>query len=94
MALIAAYPVFDHGEDTVRGMHFAQNVFFEKTEVFFKPYTAEDISDYLDTDEAYDKAGAYAIQGWFSRYIDHIEGDYDNVVGLPVTSVCSSISRL
>ncbi|MCI8608199.1 MAG: septum formation protein Maf [Firmicutes bacterium] len=63
----------------------AQNarVFYEITKVFFRPYTDEEVISYLKTDEAYDKAGGYAIQGYFSRYIDHIEGDYDNVVGFP-----------
>ena len=58
-------------------------VFYEITRVFFKDYSDEELLAYLDTDEAYDKAGGYAIQGWFSRYVDHIEGDYDNVVGFP-----------
>lgn len=58
-------------------------VFYEITRVYFKDYSDEELSAYLDTDEAYDKAGGYAIQGYFSRYIDHIEGDYDNVVGFP-----------
>ena len=58
-------------------------VFYEITRVFFKDYSDEELLAYLDTNEAYDKAGGYAIQGWFSRYVDHIEGDYDNVVGFP-----------
>ena len=58
-------------------------MFYEITRVFFKDYSDEELLAYLDTDEAYDKAGGYAIQGWFSRYVDHIEGDYDNVVGFP-----------
>lgn len=57
------------------------------TEVFCKDYSDEDIERYLDTDEPYDKAGAYAIQGIFGQYIDHIDGDYDNVVGLPYSLV-------
>ena len=59
------------------------SVFYEITKVFFKDYSDEELLAYLDTEEAYDKAGGYAIQGWFSRYVDHIEGDYDNVVGFP-----------
>lgn len=58
-------------------------VFAEVTEVFVKPLSEEALDAYLDTDEPYDKAGAYAIQGLFAAHIDHIEGDYDNVVGLP-----------
>ena len=53
------------------------------TEVWCKDYTDEELDDYLATDEPYDKAGSYAIQGLFGRHIDHIEGDYENVVGLP-----------
>lgn len=53
------------------------------TEVHFKSYTAEELEDYLNTDEPYDKAGAYAIQGYFGRYIDHFEGSLDNVIGFP-----------
>ena len=64
-----------------------QDVFNEKTSVYFKEYTEADISSYLDTDEPYDKAGAYAIQGYFGRFIDHIDGDYHNVMGLPVNTL-------
>ena len=59
--------------------------FYEDSEVFFKSYSNEELKAYVKTDEPYDKAGGYAIQGTFSKYIDHIEGDYDNVVGLPLT---------
>lgn len=64
------------------GMQNAR-VFAEITKVFVKDLTEEELNAYLDTDEPYDKAGAYAIQGIFSKHIDHIEGDYDNVVGFP-----------
>jgi len=50
-------------------------------------FSKKDIDFYLSKDEAYDKAGAYAIQGLFSRYIVGIEGDYYNVMGLPVGRV-------
>ena len=43
----------------------------------------ERIQRYCDTDEPYDKAGAYGIQGQFAIYVRGIKGDYDNVVGLP-----------
>lgn len=57
--------------------------FYEDTTVFFKDYSDEEILAYTATPEPYDKAGGYAIQGTFKKYIDHIEGDFDNVVGFP-----------
>lgn len=60
-----------------------RETFYEVTKVFFKDYSDEELWAYLETDEAYDKAGGYAIQGTFAKYIDHFEGDYDNVVGFP-----------
>ena len=61
--------------------------FVEETAVEVAKLSKEDIDFYLSDDEAYDKAGAYAIQGLFSRYIVGIEGDYYNVMGLPVGRV-------
>ena len=57
--------------------------FYESTSVFFKDYSDDELLAYINTAEPYDKAGGYAIQGTFGKYIDHIEGDYDNVVGFP-----------
>ena len=56
----------------------------EVTEVIFDKMTESDKNFYLDSNEPYDKAGAYAIQGLASMWIKGIEGDYFNVVGLPV----------
>lgn len=56
----------------------------EVTHVIFDKLTASDKEIYLNSDEPYDKAGAYAIQGLASMWIKGIEGDYFNVVGLPV----------
>lgn len=56
----------------------------ETTYVTFDDMTPEEIEDYIATDEPYDKAGAYAIQGRASLYIAGITGDYFNVMGLPV----------
>ena len=64
------------------------------TEVWCKDYTDEELDDYLATDEPYDKAGSYAIQGLFGRHIDHIEGDYENVVGLPYHLLADMLGEL
>lgn len=58
--------------------------FAEVTKVSVFPMTEEQMFDYIQTKESMDKAGAYAIQGKFAAYISSIEGDYNNVVGLPV----------
>ena len=60
-----------------------RKVFAETTKVFFKNYDDQVIRDYIASGEVWDKAGAYAIQGGFRDQVDHIEGDYDNVVGFP-----------
>lgn len=57
--------------------------FADTTAVHFTNYSDEQLDAYVNTSEPYDKAGGYAIQGTFSQYIDHIEGDFDNVVGFP-----------
>jgi len=59
----------------------------EETEVEFAPLTDDDITWYLATGEPDDKAGAYAIQGYASRFVIRIAGSYSNVVGLPVALV-------
>lgn len=64
-----------------------RRVFYEVTQVFFREYDEAEILEYLKTDEPWDKAGGYGIQGSFSRHISHIVGDYDNVMGLPVQRI-------
>jgi septum formation protein len=64
-----------------------EDVRSETTAVNFSILSDADIRDYIATGEPMDKAGAYAIQGMASRWISKIEGDYSNVVGLPVALV-------
>ena len=59
----------------------------ETTSVTMSAFSEKEIADYVATGEPMDKAGAYAIQGIASRWIPRIEGDYSNVVGLPVAMV-------
>lgn len=73
--------------DASTGFMPQKDCFYEDTVVWFKDYTDEELWAYVNTPEPYDKAGGYAIQGGFGKYIDHIDGDYDNVVGLPLTRV-------
>jgi septum formation protein len=68
--------------------------FIESTLVHFQPITDEELSSYLATEEPYDKAGAYAIQGRAGRYIPRIEGCYFNVVGLPLSRVLTELHTL
>ena len=55
--------------------------------------TSGDIQTYIDAGEWQDKAGAYAIQGRISRFVDRVEGSYTNVVGLPVALVWGMLMR-
>jgi septum formation protein len=65
----------------------------DTTRVWFGAMTDEDISWYVATGEPVDRAGAYAIQGFASRFVARIEGSYSNVVGLPVAMVSSILKR-
>lgn len=67
--------------------------FAEETKVEFYSLTDEEINSYIDTNECYDKAGAYGIQGLASKFIRGIVGDYFNVVGLPISSVYQKILK-
>ena len=69
-------------------------VFAEVTKVYFEDCQDSELEAYLDTDEAYDKAGAYAIQGYFAKHIDHIEGSYDNVIGFPWDRIEKEILKM
>lgn len=62
-------------------------VFSVSTQVVVNPISREQIENYIDTGEPFDKAGAYAIQGEFGIYIKEIHGDYYNVVGFPISRI-------
>ena len=59
----------------------------ETTSVFFSEIPEADLAHYLSTNDSLDKAGAYGIQGYAARWIPRIEGDFFNVMGLPIAAV-------
>jgi septum formation protein len=64
-----------------------------RTRVHFLPISTDEIDWYLASGEPRGKAGAYAIQGLASRFVDWIDGSYSNVVGLPVATVCQMLRQ-
>jgi len=68
-------------------------VFNVRTRVSVKLLSKEEIEDYVDSGEPYDKAGAYAIQGAFGIYIKEIQGDYYNVVGFPIARIYEELLK-
>lgn len=70
---------------------FLQN--FEKTTVYFKKLSDEDIHWYVSTGEPMDKAGAYAAQGKGAMFIEKIEGDFFNVMGFPLARFIEDLKK-
>ena len=69
--------------------------FADTTEVWFHELTQEQIANYVDKYKPYDKAGAYAIQEWIGVVgIKGIQGDFYNVMGLPVSRVVRALERM
>ncbi len=64
-----------------------------ETKVWFRTLSSAEIARYVASREPFDKAGAYAIQGLASRFVRRIDGDYFNVVGLPLSLVSRWLSR-
>ncbi len=72
----------------------SRRAFYEATTVFFKNYSDEFLHEYVKTPAPYDKAGGYAIQGEFARFIERYDGDYNNVVGFPLKRFLSELTLL
>ncbi|MDD6276932.1 MAG: Maf family protein [Clostridia bacterium] len=68
-------------------------IFCEETKVRFKTLTEAQIDEYVATGEPMDKAGAYGIQGKGGELVDSIDGDYYNVVGLPIDLLCRVLKK-
>ena len=69
-------------------------VFFEKTDVKMHAMSEQEIERYIATGEPMDKAGSYGIQGKCAIYIEKIDGDYNNVVGLPITRIYQELKKI
>ena len=67
---------------------------FEESRIFFRVLRESEIREYIKTGEPMDKAGAYAIQGGAKRFVDHYEGSWSNIVGLPMESLRLRLNEL
>jgi len=68
-------------------------VWYETSKVRMREISDEERDAYLDSEEPFGKAGAYAIQGKGGRLIEQVEGEYENIVGLPLQSVAAALLR-
>lgn len=76
-----------------KGKVTAVHTFSVETRVRVAPMTLEEIKSYAESGDGLDKAGAYGIQGRFSRHISGIDGDYYNVVGLPLQRLYEELKK-
>jgi septum formation protein len=82
------------GVAVINKTHKIHEQFYDKTDVYFKKLNMEMINWYIDSEEPMDKAGAYAIQGKGSLFVEKIVGNYDTVVGLPVGKLLDLFAKL
>ncbi|MBI4849000.1 MAG: septum formation inhibitor Maf [Nitrospirae bacterium] len=85
-SVITGFTIMDTGSDKI----LSRSV---ETKVYFKKLSAEDIRIYVKSKEPLDKAGAYAIQGRGSVFIEKIEGDFFNVMGLPLSALTGGLKK-
>lgn len=69
-------------------------LFSEKTDVTVAELDDYDIEEYVSSGEPMDKAGAYGIQGRFAKFVERIDGEYSNVVGLPLAAVYARLKKV
>lgn len=79
------------GVSVLRGDHLETHC--EETKVHLRPLSEAEIASYVATGEPMDKAGAYGIQGYAALFVSHLEGDYYNVMGLPLCAVGQMLRR-
>ncbi len=77
-----------------KGSEYKEYIDYDITEVYLKNMSDEEIKNWIKTGEAMDKAGAYAIQGEFSVFIEKINGNYSTVVGLPIHKVYDILKEI
>lgn len=83
-SVITGFTILDTDESNIT----SQSV---ETKVYIKPLAAKEIDVYIKSGEPLDKAGAYAIQGLGAVIVERIEGDYSNVVGLPLNALAKAL---
>ncbi len=71
-----------------------EHAFYDKTDVTMYPMTMQEIERYVSTSDGADKAGSYGIQGRFAIHIKEINGDYNNVVGLPISRIYQELLKV
>ncbi len=71
-----------------------EHLFHEQTKVYFRELTESEIVDYVNETNPYDKAGAYGIQDRACGFVSGIEGDFYNVVGLPICSIVKFLNQI
>lgn len=76
------------------GMECGRKFFYEETQVEFYPMSEAEIREYIESGEPMGKAGAYGIQGLGGKFVKRIEGDYNNVVGLPAARLYQEIKMM
>ena len=86
-----AHTVFT-GVTVIRGAGVLSAV--ERTEVHFRPLAEDEIARYIATGEPMDKAGAYGAQGYASLFVERLEGDFFNVMGLPLCALGNLLKQI
>lgn len=81
------------GYAIMRKSDYKIEVGFEKTAVTFRTLSDKEIDAYINTGEPMDKAGAYGVQGVGAVFVTRINGDYNNVVGLPLSSLSQALDK-
>lgn len=79
---------------SIKSGNIVKETFYEKTIVYTYPMTDSEIDEYIESGEPMDKAGSYGIQGIGAKFIKKIDGDYNNVVGLPISRIYQKIKEM